>query len=298
MRQYFEIDRFPAGTRADPQAFNEFTYQLATNQEQIIRELYARLDTIDRLQDMAVVQSWFPPIYWTSATVDPILHRGNMQSGNAQHDVRFMQIIQPIKSWVVRPAARTLVARPVAEGGPKLWDNVTVLPIVQGKTYDMDGEGVYNDAWVRIELPTIRSCNALVWEPFPAWMYELSEVRLYTTSGETTLDLTYCDTEHHGPQRFFFPMQECIAAEVKLKVFPGYKNDKIALGTWKFELAYATAQTGVSFTFRLTTGTITTAAAYGQGSWNLTINNPGLVDVVLNTPADAPTSVIRQFVWS
>jgi len=298
MPQYDEIERFPAGTRADPQRFNEFTRRLVQNQSDLITYVDDRLETITRLQSMAVVQSWFPPIYWTSSTTDPILHRANMISGNAQHDVRFMQIIQPIKSWISRPHANILIARPVAEGGPKLWDNVTNLSVVQGQTYDMDGAGNYNDAWVRVELPTTRVCNALVWEPYPAWMYELSEVKVITTSGESIMDLTYCDTTHHGPQRFFFPDQECIAAEVKLKVFPGYKNDKIALGTWKFELAYVTAQTGISFTFRLTTGTITTAAAHGQGSWNLVINNPGLVDVVLNTPPDSPTSVIREFTWS
>lgn len=291
------IERTPAGARADSQRFNQWTQDVVNTMEQGLLECRTRLAEFERMQAIAAVQASFPPIFWTSGTVNPILFRNQYVSGNAQHDVRYAQIIQPIKSWIPRERASLLISRPVEEGGAKIWQDVSDQSLPYGTIFDA-APGTYNDIYIQATLTTSRVCNCLVWEPYPSWLYELISVTLRTTAGDVTMDLSYCETSHHGPQRFFFADTECYGAEIKVKAFPSFDGNKVVVGAYNLELARVETQAGASFTFRLSDGTITTAAAEGVGSMTTTIVNPGQVQVVLRTPPDAPTSVVRRFTWT
>lgn len=291
------INRFPAGRRADVQEFNQFSQDLVALVEDTRRTALDRIAYIERVQAMAAVQAGFPPIYWTSTNVNPIYFADQYISGNAQHDSRYGQVIQPITSWIPRERSSFLISRPVEVGGPKIWQDVSNQELPYGITFDA-APGTYNDVYVQSLLSTTRVCNALVWEPYPSWLYELISVTLMTTSGDVPMDLTYCDTAHHGPQRFFFADTECYGVEIKMKAFPSFDGNKIVVGAFNLELARVMTQPGATFTFQVSTATLTTGVAQGEGSLTSTIVNPGKIQVVLRTPPDGPTSVVRQFAWT
>lgn len=291
------IERIPAGSRADVQRFNQYTQDLLKLVEDVTTDTNTRLAEIERTQQIATVQASFPPIYWTSANVNPAYFRDQYISGDAQHDCRYGQIIQPIKTYLPRENASLLISQPVVEGGPKIWQDATSTKLPYGVIFDA-APGTYNDMYVKSTLRTTRICNCLVWEPYPSWLYQLISVTLLTSAGDVSLDLSYCDTSHHGPQRFFFPDTECYGAEIKIKGFPSFDGNKVVVGAYNLQLARITTQPGATFTFQVSTGTLTTGVAEGQGSITSTIVNPGKIQVTLRTPPDGPTSVVRRFAWT
>jgi hypothetical protein len=246
---------------------------------------------------MAVVQAAFPPIWWTKTSVNPLLFREQYISGTAEHDTQYCQIIQPITSYIPRDNTAMLISQPAVVGGNKTWQ------VLSGNIPPFGGvftaaAGDYNDVWVQVTLETSRTCNCLTWEPYPSWLYELVSMTLLTDAGEVAMDLTNIYTTHHGPQRWFFSDSSCYGAEVRLKAFPSYQSNKVAIGTFKFELAYVTTQPGATCNFRLSSGTITSANAIGEGSISTSIVDTGVVKVDLTTPANGPTSIVRGFQWT
>jgi hypothetical protein len=295
---YRNPERFPAGTRADPQTFNEWTRRVVELQQAAVRSFDERLFELERVQSMAAVQAWFPPLGWNTPTADVLRTRGRYLAGNAQHDVRYAQIIQPLSTWKPRATQRLLLSRPYAEGGQKTWQEAGDLAPYGVISEALDG---LNHVSAQVLIETERVCNCLVWEPYPAWFFDLERVVLLTRAGEVNVDLTHTVREYHGPQRFFFPDTEVWGAEVELSGEASILDNLIVAGCWRFDLAYCAAQSGVSFQYRLSDADpLSAAAAHGQGQWSVTPNSPsaGVVSVELFTPADAPTSVVRQFSWS
>jgi len=133
--------------------------------------------------------------------------------------------------------------------------------------------------------------------------YDLIAVKVLTTSGETSLNLTASsgiETVLHGAQRFFFPEVEAWGAEVEVE--GSAASGSIYLGCWKFKLARVSPAPGASTgVYSLSTSPIVgTVTVYGEGNHTVTTNTPsnGQVTITMTTPPTGPTSVIRRLEFS
>lgn len=283
-------ERFPAGTGADPHRFNEWTRQIVERQEQLELLVTTRLDELERVQSLFARHLAAKP---TSA--DNLLRdRASWVSGTAQQDVWYGQVIQPLSLWTPRRAARYLVSQPHAVGGPVTWQEVAPRnPFGFMGAADPSSP---NEVKVRCLLPTTRRCNALIWEPLPAWASALTGVKLLAAGTETALSLdSIGDASAHGPQRFFFPDQDLWGAEVSYTIVPS--DGLTPCAGQRLELAWCAAAGDATFAFTLQETELASASASGEGSWTLTLNSPapGQVTVHLTTPPQGPTSVVRGF---
>ena len=294
-------ERFPAGTTADADRLNRWTQNIVDGLKEMDATIQTRLDRYDVLANMNAVQ-----VQQTAAWVlaDPTLPTGNRLrdrndyiSGTAQHDVHFGQVIQNPTSVREYTPSIVRVTKPVDSGDPTIWARSFVTEPA-GAAVVADASGTKR-VRIRMELPTTRTCNCLVWEPYPALTHDLISVKLLTTSGETSLPLLATmgiETVMHGPQRFFFQEEQAWGAEVEVE---GTADGSGAMdaGCWSFLLARIGTSSSSSFVYKLSNSAITgTVTTYGEGNMVVTKNSPssGQVTVILTTPAAGPLSAIRR----
>lgn len=276
-----KLERFPAGTRADQQRFNQWTSDVVTIVNDLEKQVNQDLAELIRITDLTANQALSPKII--DAT--KLLEFAGITTGAAQHDSRYGQVIQPVTSWVVREANSYLVSAPRAANDPFIWTDITDQRQPYGLPNELAATKVVN---FRVMLTTNRICNALVWEPFPAWGSTLDKVTLITSAGSK--ELLPSPITKHGPQRFFFNDTEVLGATVQLKTTVG------GYGFWKFDLVRATFQPSAQCTIKAKNATINTVTYHGTGTITAVLKSqttdPGMVDVTLRTPPGAPTSVL------
>jgi hypothetical protein len=298
-------ERFPAGTTADARRFNQWTAAVVDRQQALVAQTERRLERAERLATMNAAQIQANADYLSGGPSPPtgnrLRVRSELVSGNVQHDVRYGQVTQSLSAYQSYPNQRIRVSHPVPVGGTKQWAR-TYLETPNGEWLDA-ASGDPQQVWIRAQLPTTRRVNTLIWEPFVALSYDLAAVRIFTSSGETNLNLlasSGIETLAHGPQRFFFPEVEAWGAEVELTGSPNADN-QLAVGCWKFELGRSTAAAGAGvFVYQLSESVLTTVTPYYEGHCSVALNQPanGQVTVTLTTPASGPTSVVRRLEYT
>lgn len=295
------MDRIAPGTKADPQQLNKLLVDMQDRIKSLEDTVYPKLAEMARQAEMATVQAWCPPVFWNKATINPLRDRNNYVSGTAEQDCRFAQVIQPITSWSTREGGVIKVSQPVASGGPKVWQSVGDQQPPYGIVYDAPegtNPGDMFDAYVRVTLPSTRTCNVLVFDPYPAFLYNLVSAKLLTSAGEVNLSLADMDTDHTGPQRWFFANTECYGAEIKLNVFKALASSKLVVGCMDMELAKVTTQPSASFTINVADTTIDTWTVSGRGSISSSLGGTGDIIITITTPPDSPTSIVQGITWT